>query len=252
MPDNKAIKVSTIIITFNEERNIRRCLESVKEVSDEIIVIDSLSTDKTEEICREFGVNFIKREFEGYSETKNFGNSQAKYDYILSIDADEALSEPLKQELLTVKMDPGFDAYYLNRLNNYCGKWIRHCGWYPDKKVRLWKKDMGEWQGKIHETVALKTSKTGFLKGNLLHYSYYSISDHLKQLEKFTEIASESEAKNGRKAGIFKILFAPAWKFFTSYIIRGGFLDGYYGYVVCKISAHATFVKYVKIRQKSK
>ncbi|GAB4281921.1 MAG: glycosyltransferase family 2 protein [Marinilabiliales bacterium] len=252
MNQNTSIKISTVIITFNEEKNIRRCLQSVIDVSDEIIVIDSFSTDKTEEICKDFNVRFVTRQFEGYSESKNFGISLAKHEYILSVDADELISDKLKEDILLVKNNPVYDAYYVNRLNNYCGKWIKHCGWYPDRKIRLWKKGLGLWKGTIHEIVDLTTENIGYLKGDLLHYSYYSISDHLKQIEKFTEIASEDEAKQGKNASIIKILVAPVWKFFKDYIIRLGFLDGYYGYIVCKMSAYATFIKYVKIRQKRK
>ena len=141
------VKLSVVIITFNEEKNIARCLESVKDIADEIVVVDSFSKDKTEEICRGYGVKFIEHKFEGHIEQKNYASSQATYQHVLSLDADEALSDELKESIIKVKNDWNGYGYSMNRLTNYCGKWIHHCGWYPDTKIRLMDKSKGKWDG---------------------------------------------------------------------------------------------------------
>ena len=245
-------KLSAVIITLNEERNIGRCIDSVAGVADDILVVDSGSTDRTESICKEKGVRFYFHAWEGYLEQKNYANSLAEFPHILSIDADEALSDPLRESILSVKENMQADSYAMNRLTNYCGKWIRHCGWYPDTKVRLFHRDKFAWGGeRIHEVLYKKDPEatTGHLRGNLLHYSYYSISQHIAQANHFTDLTALTAVEKGKKAGMFKILFSPAFKFFRDYVLKMGFLDGYYGYIVCRISAQATFMKYSKIRQ---
>lgn len=245
------IKISAVIITFNEDRNIERCINSLKDIVDEIIVVDSFSNDQTKEICLVNNVKFYSLNWEGYSFAKNYGNNLANYDYILSIDADEALSETLKIEISVIKNSNIFyDAYCLKRLTNYCGSWIYHCGWYPDTKLRLWNKQKGKWEGNIHEEVKMvKNSNIITLKGDLLHYSYYSIQQHINQANKFTDLTAMEAYKKGIKAGFMKIFFSPLIKFIRDYFIKLGFLDGYYGFVVCKISAFATYMKYIKLRE---
>ena len=247
-------KISTVIITYNEERDIERCLLSLKNISDEIIVVDSFSKDRTKEICTGHDTRFFEREFLGYSDQKNFGNTQAKHLYILSIDADEVLSPDLEKSILEFKKNKNsLEAYSFNRLTNYCGKWIKHCGWYPDAKLRLWKKSLGGWEGEIHEEVKLDTeTKIGHLNGDLFHYSYHSIAQHVNQANKFTDYTAAEAHRRGKKASLFKIMFNPIWKFKRDYIFKGGFMDGYYGFIVCAISAFATFLKYTKLRQISK
>lgn len=245
-------KLSAVIITLNEERNIARCIDSVMEVADDIVVVDSGSTDRTEAICTEKKVRFIHHAWEGYKEQKNYANSLAEHELILSIDADEALSDELRESILQVKKNHTADGYEMNRMTNYCGKWIRHCGWYPDRKLRLFDRSKFEWGGeKIHETVIYKDKDASVdrLQGDLHHYSYYSISEHIAQANHFTNLTAELAVEKGKKAGLIKILFSPFVKFFRDYFFKGGFLDGYYGYVVCRISAQATFMKYSKIRQ---
>jgi glycosyltransferase involved in cell wall biosynthesis len=248
-------ELSAIIITLNEERNIGRCLDSLQGVADEIIVVDSGSVDKTEAICIEKQARFVFNEWPGYAEQKNFGNGLATYPYILSIDADEALSEELRNAILEVKKDFSTDAYEMNRLTNYCGKWIRHGGWYPDRKLRLFNREKYHWAGKhIHEYLVkdVPDVKEERLTGDLLHYSYYSIDEHVAQANKYTDLTARLAVEKGKKAGILQILINPSIKFLRDYIIRLGFLDGYHGYIVCRISAMAVFMKYTKIRQMRK
>ncbi len=244
------ISVSIVIITLNEERNIERCLESVKDISDDIIVVDSHSADRTKEICGKYNVKFVEYEWKGYSETKNYGNSIAKYDWILSIDADESISGKLKNSLLNIDLNSGFDGFYINRINNYCGKWIKHSGWYPDRKIRLWNKNKGKWEGEVHEKIVFeKQTKTGCLKGNILHYSYYTIEEHLKRIEKYSDMSAREYYKKGIESNILKIYIFPGFKFILNYFLRLGFLDGYYGFIICKLTAYATYLKYYKLRK---
>jgi glycosyltransferase involved in cell wall biosynthesis len=248
----ETIKLSVVIITYNEEKNMVRCIESVGKVADEIVVVDSFSTDKTKEICLSYGVKFIEHAFEGYVQQKNYANSQATYPHILSVDADEVLTDELIKSILAIKQNWEFDGYYLNRITNYCGKWIKHGGWYPDKLLRLWYAPKGQWMGiNLHEHFEMKEGcRTSILKGDLRHYSYYSIEQHIAQVNKFTEIAAKTDFESGRRISRCKLIFYPIWKFKRDYIFRLGFLDGYYGFVIAVISAFAAFAKYAKIREK--
>ena len=244
--------ISVVIITFNEERNISRCLESLKDVADEIVVVDSFSTDKTEAICKEFNVRFVQHAFEGHIEQKNWSITQAKYPHILSLDADEALDETLKKSILEVKNEWKFDGYTMNRLTNYCGKWIHHCGWYPDTKLRLWDSRLGTWGGdNPHDKFEMNSNdaEIAHLKGDILHYSYYSLEDHYKQVAYFTDVLAKAQFKKGKKAPLFILVFSPIVKFVKDYFIKLGFLDGRVGFRICRISAFATFTKYKKLRQ---
>ena len=227
------IKLSGVIITYNEEEHLEKCLKSLVDVVDEIVVVDSFSTDKTPEICKAYHVVFIQNKFEGYIEQKNYALSHAKYDYILSLDGDEALSDTLKQSILKTKEYWNFDGYYCNRLNNYCGQWIKHSDWYPDKKLRLFKKGSGEWKGiNPHDRYTLKKGlKAGKLKGDLLHWIYRDYREHNLKVENFSSIAAQAYFDLGKKSSIWKILFNPTWAFFKAYFLRLGFLDGLNGFV---------------------
>ena len=147
--------LSVVIITFNEERNIARCINSVKDIADEIVVVDSYSTDNTKNICSNFDVIFIQRKWEGFSAAKNFANSMSKNDWILSLDADEVLSDQLRETIKNLKFKNEFSYCSFNRLTNYCGSWIRHSNWYPDKKLRLFNRKNSEWSGLIHEELSV-------------------------------------------------------------------------------------------------
>ncbi len=250
----ETIKLSVVIITFNEEKNIGRCIEAASKVADEIVIVDSLSSDKTKEICLSQGVKFIEHAFEGYVQQKNYAITQATYPHVLSLDADEVLSEELVKSILDVKQHWEYDGYYVNRMTNYCGKWIKHGGWYPDKKLRLWYAPKGQWKGiNPHDCFELQEGcRTHCLKGNLEHFSYYSIEQHMAQVNKFTEIAAERDVERGRNISLSKLIFYPFWKFNRDYIFKGGFLDGYYGFIIAVISSFAAFAKYAKIREKRK
>ena len=248
----KSVKVSAVVITFNEEKNISRCLDSLTEVVDEILVVDSFSTDKTEEICNNNRARFIRHPFEGHIEQKNYAMSQASYDHILSIDADEALSEELRESILNVKSNWNYDGYSLNRLTNYCGKWIRYCGWYPDTKLRLWDRRKGSWGGvNPHDKVIMnKNSLISHVQGDLLHYSYHTITEHVSQMNKFSDIAARVAYENGIRSNlIIDVFLNPLFTFMKKYLIKLGILDGYYGFIISINTAFGKFLKYAKLRE---
>ncbi|MGM0611893.1 MAG: glycosyltransferase family 2 protein [Bacteroidota bacterium] len=247
------MKISAAIITYNEERNIQRCLESVQAVADEIVVVDSFSEDRTKQICQNFDVTFIENPFDGHIQQKNFALEQTKHDMILSLDADEALSDELKNSILEIKNQPENDtqAFSVNRLTNYCGKWIYHSGWYPDRKVRLWNRKSGKWGGvNPHDRVILSENTAILhLKGDLLHYSYYTIEEHVLQINKFTSISANSMTDKQKPVVLFKMLFSPFVRFLRDYFFKGGFRDGFYGFIICKNSAYSRFLRYGKLYQ---
>lgn len=244
-------EISVVIITYNEEKNIARCLDSVKGIADDIVVVDSFSTDRTEAICKEKGARFVQHKFEGHIEQKNWAVTQAKFPHVLSIDADEVISEELKASILSVKANWVNDGYYMNRLTNYCGKWIYHCGWYPDRKLRLFDSRKGKWGGaNPHDKYEMHAGDkvTGFLKGDILHYSYNTQEDHYRQVDYFTDIASKSLFKEGKVVTSLVIFLSPLIKFFRDYIFKLGFLDGSAGFTISRISAYATYLKYKKLQ----
>ena len=244
-------KLSVVIITYNEEKNIERCLQSVLNVADEIIILDSFSTDQTVSIAEKHNAKVFNHEFLGYANQKNYANNLATYDLILSLDADEALSEELRESILSVKKNIPFDAYKVNRLTNYAGTWIHHCGWYPDQKIRLFNKKNASWGGpRLHELLILpKESKIGHLQGDLLHYSFHTEMDHLIQIDKFTSISSKELFDNGKKATFYHLYIKPSIRFFTDYIIKLGILDGRAGFIVCKNAYKASYMKYSKLKK---
>ena len=246
-------QISAVIITQNEERNIGRCLESLKEVADEVIVVDSGSTDGTADICRKAGARFEHHDWQGYSGQKNYANRLASHPWILSIDADEALSPALRESILALKrqgLSPS-TVYAVNRLNNYCGQWIHHCGWYPDWKIRLWRNGAVEWVGEVHEDLQfLQTHLSSHtLEGDLLHYSYYSVADHAARQVRYATLAARKAQAAGKRAGALDVWLRPGWTFARNYLFKGGFLDGHAGYTVCRMSAFYTFIKYALLRE---
>ncbi len=241
-------QLSVVIITFNEEKNIGRCLDSVKDIADDIVVVDSFSTDKTEAICKKYTVNFIQRKWEGYSSAKNFANLEAKHNWILSLDADEALSDELQKSIIEWKQLSFPVSARFSRLSNYCGQWIRHCGWYPDVKTRIFDRGKTNWEGEIHEKLTnINQNKTMLLNGNCFHYSYYSVDEHYKQAEKYSDIAAMDMHSTGKIIFYPMIFLKTIFKFYRNYFLKRGFLDGRYGYIICKIIAWETYLKYSKL-----
>jgi len=244
-----AISLSVVIITFNEERNIERCLKSLEGVADEIVVVDSFSKDRTEEICSNFSVKFIQHAFEGHIQQKNFAIDAAANDWILSLDADEALTEELKTSILQIKNQADYQGYSMNRLTNYCGHWVKYCGWYPDSKIRLVNRKQARWTGvNPHDRLdMLENASFGQLNGDILHYSYYSKADHLKQIEYFGNIAAKELFDRGGKSNWPLIISKVIAQFIKSYFLKLGILDGSTGFTISRLSAYATYQKYLKL-----
>lgn len=245
-------KISGVIIAYNEEQYIERCLRSIQPVVDEIVVVDSYSTDNTIKLCEKYNARVIQKEFEGFTDQKNFANDQAQFDYVLSLDADEALSEKLQQEIL--KLKPYIDkkeGYSFNILNNYCGQWIKHSNWYPGTKTRLFNRKKARWYSptNLHETIKLNNPNSlQKLSGDLLHWAYDSYSEHHNKNDRYTSLAAYNYVKNnGKRIPYFKIVINPFWKFFKNYFIKKGFLDGFQGFVICSMAGYSTFLKYIKI-----
>ena len=243
-------QISAVLITHNEEKFIGKCLDSVKGIADEIIVVDSFSTDRTEEICKQFNARFFKHSFEGFRDQKEYALQFATYNHILSLDADEALSEELRKSILKVKENWKYDGYFVNRRNNYCGKWINHSGWYPDRQMRLFRIEAGAW-GKlnIHERFIFHKGRVaGRLKGDLLHWPFVSVAEYVEKRKRYTEISAQEYHKAGKKTSFLSPFIHGFWGFFRTYIINAGFLDGKEGYFICFLNGKSTYNKYKRLR----
>jgi glycosyltransferase involved in cell wall biosynthesis len=247
--------LSVVIITLNEEKNIRRCLESVRTVADEIVVVDSLSADNTVRICAEYGVRVIEQPFLGYIEQKNFALSKATFPFILSLDADEALSPELAASIQAEKAG-GFaaDGYTMNRLSWFCDRWIRHGSWYPDRKLRLVRASTASWGGtNPHDRLIISgQAPVKHLQGDLLHYTYHTLEEFVAQGNRFSTIAAKAMHAQGKRATWWHMVWNPCMAFVKSYLLRAGFLDGFYGYLIARQSASQTLFKYAKLRMLQK
>lgn len=242
--------LSVCIICFNEERNIRRCLESAT-WADEIVVVDSMSQDKTVEIAREYTDKVYQKAWHGYVEQKNFAISKARGNWILSVDADEEITATLRKEILTETAKVGAkDGYRIPRHSFYQGRWINHSGYYPDRQLRLFRRERGNWTGgRVHEKVDIQ-GDIGDLKKDLLHYPYKGvISGQLQTVNSFSSLMAEDMYERGKRYHISLLLLRPAFKFFEVYLLKLGFLDGLAGFIIAITSAYAMFVRYVKLRE---
>lgn len=247
-------KISAVIITYNEEEFIDKCLASIEGIADEIIVVDSFSTDGTEDVCKKYNARFVKHKFDGFRDQKNYALKLASYNNILSLDADEALSDRLKESILAIKDNWKYDGYLFNRRSNYCGKWIRFSEWYPDRQLRLFYSDHGRWgELNLHEKFIMSNgAKVGKLRGDLLHWPFISLQDHLDKMRKYSVIGAEEFHKAGKKANVFTPYIHLVWGFIRSYIIKGGMFDGHNGFLICSLYAKSTFSKYKRLRYLNK
>ena len=245
------MKISAAIITLNEQGNVARAIESLR-CCDEVIVVDSGSQDRTIEIAAKLGARIVETNWMGYAAQKNFAAEQASHDWILSIDADEALSEALEAELWQLKKTgPRYDAYTFPRMAQYLGRWILHSGWYPDRKVRLYDRRKARWVGKyVHESVQVDGA-IGHLDCNLLHYTIDSLSQHLRTMDRYTTLAAEEIVAQRRRIGWPDLILDPPWTFFRTYVLKAGFLDGWEGLIIAYMAAFYNFVKYAKARNMS-
>jgi glycosyltransferase involved in cell wall biosynthesis len=252
-------QLSAAIITFNEAHRLHRALDSLIGVADEVVIIDSHSTDGTIDLIEKYksklNIKVQQRPFPGHIEQKNFAIDQCSNDYILSLDGDEALNEDMKKEVIRFKeSNNSAHGVFFRRLTNYNGFWVRHCGWYPDWKLRLFHKDHARWTGKNpHDIIKMNQgSKIEKYNGEILHYSYLSVSDHVIQTNKFTTIAAKAAFEDGKRCSAFAPFIRGIFKFLRDYFIKLGFLDGRNGLTICTINALYVFLKYTKIHELQK
>lgn len=244
-------KLSVVIITFNEEKNIARCIESVKAIADEIIVLDSFSSDLTPVIASRLGAKVRQEPFRGYIEQKNRAVELASHNYIMSIDADEVIDVELLDAIVVAKKTFTYGAYRMKRCTNHCGRFIRHGAWYPDRKIRLFDRRLAKWGGlNPHDRIVFKKPvAVKQLPGELLHYSFSTIEEHKAQNERFSTIVAESYYKAGKRTHLLKMMINPCWAFFYGFFIRRGFLNGRQGLVIANSQARYTFLKHKKLFQ---
>jgi glycosyltransferase involved in cell wall biosynthesis len=245
------MKITATIITLNEERNIARAIESLR-CCDEILILDSGSVDRTVELAQKLGAQVIEAGWRGYAGQKNWAAEQSNYDWILSLDADEALSEALEGEIWNLKKNgPRYDAYTMPRIAQYLGKWILHSGWYPDRKVRLYNRRHAKWAGDfVHESVQVQ-GRIGHLESNILHFTCDSISEHIKSIDRYTTLAAQELVAHKETVRLSRLILDPAWTFCRTYLLQRGFLDGVEGLILAYMAAFYTFVKYAKARNMS-
>ena len=245
--------LSAVIITKNESANIEAALASVA-WADERLVIDADSTDDTVARARQAGARAIVRPWPGYSEQKNHGAAIAQHDWILSLDADERISEPLAREIQSLlQHDPPHRGYRIPRVAFYLGRWIRTTDWYPDYQLRLYDRRVARWNGRrVHESVQLEASAPGILKGEILHYAYRDLSHHLETIDRYTTLAAAHMADEGRRAGAFDLVVHPPAAFLRNYLLRGGFRDGTTGFVVSALNAFYVFAKFAKLWERQR
>lgn len=240
-------RISACLITLDEEHNLPRALSSLNEIADEIVVVDSGSSDRTEEIARKHGAEFHFRSWTHYAEQKNYAASLARHEWILSLDADEELSSALQSAILDwKKRKPEYDAYEVARRVWYLGKWIKHSGWYPDFKTRLYRKTAGQFGGELHETLQFG-GPCGRLPGDLLHYTIRDFSEHEANVERYSTLAAEQMFTAGKRSWRGAVWFATPWTFFQNFVLRGGFLDGYRGALIAQMAARTVRLKYRKL-----
>ena len=244
----KTPKLSAAIIAFNEEKNIRDCLASVKWM-DEIIVVDSFSTDNTVDICRQYTDKVIQQEWLGHVKQKQFALEQATGDWILSLDADERLSEEAAQAIKNRLYNgvPEASGFTFPRQSYYLGRWIKHCGWYPDRKLRLVRRGKGRWSGVDPHDKLVTDGKVEHLSGKIYHYVYHDISHQLKTSDTFSRIVAEQWHQEGKKAHLLSLLVRPPLKFFGTYLWKRGFLDGMPGLMISVVASYYVFLKYAKL-----
>jgi glycosyltransferase involved in cell wall biosynthesis len=254
----RTVKITATIITLNEERNLERALDSLDCV-DEIVIVDSGSTDRTREIACRYGARFIEHTWPGFAAQKNFAAEQADNDWILSIDADEALTEGLSGEIMRLKQEAEAgemqalpNGYRMPRRAQYLGRWILHSGWYPDAKVRLYDRRHARWTGEyVHESVVVDGA-VGALREDLLHYTCDSFSQHLRTLDRYTTLAAQDLLAHGRRASAVRLLLSPPWTFFRTYILQQGFRDGWQGAAISAMAAWYVFLKWGKTMESPK
>ena len=241
-------KISACIISYNEENKIEDCLKSLEGIADEIIVVDSLSTDRTKEVVKKYTDKIYDQKFLGHVEQKNLAVEKANFDWILSLDCDERLTEELKKSILKIKDNiESADAYRMARKTFYVYRWLNYC-WYPDFKVRLFNRNTAKWGGtNPHDRIELNGENIVTLKGDIQHFSFNSISEHIQTIDSFTEIGAQEIINKGKSVSLISPFTHGTWTFLKLYVFKKGFMDGYAGLVVSILSGMHAFIKYTKV-----
>jgi glycosyltransferase involved in cell wall biosynthesis len=244
------MKISVVIITRNEAHRLEPALESIARLAYECIVCDSRSTDDTVTLAKRYGCRILERDFEDYSDQKNFANAHAEAPWILSLDADERLSPELRAEIENLLgVDPDCSAFSMPRLTFYLGRFIRHSGWYPDHKVRLFRKDRAQWSGEfVHERLVVH-GEVRSLRGDLLHYSYADIEDHVARISRYSRLAAQGLFARGARCRWHHLALLPVVRAFKAYVLRAGFLDGFPGLTIAALSGYGIFLRYALLRE---
>lgn len=243
-------KLSVVMITKNESRNIDRCLKSLYDIADDIVVLDARSTDNTQQICLNYNVNFQKREWTDFSDARNYAASLAANDFILAIDADEVLSKELNHEINALKDLNENAVYRFNRMTNFCGKFIKHSGWFPDWKTRIYDRRIAKWEGLVHEKLIFdKSIKIEKIKGLCYHYSFESEEAFRVKSESYAALAAQSDFQHSKHSSLYSLYLKPAIKFLVGYVVKFGWLDGREGMTIAKMSAHSTRLRYQILQQ---
>lgn len=239
--------ITALILTYNEEENIKECLESVKWV-DEIVVIDSYSLDLTVNIAREYTSQVYQRQFDDFSAQRNFGLAKATSEWVLVVDADERVTSELKKEIrqnLSNNSDE-YKGYRIPRKNYFLGKWIKYCGWYPDYVLRLFKKGANRYSGMVHEEIRIK-GKVAKLENAFIHYTYRDLEHYLNKINHYTTLDARGKCLAGKSKGLAYIILRPILEFIKKYLFKKGFLLGKQGLILSILSAYYQFLKYIKL-----
>lgn len=241
------IRLSVCTIALNEEKDLPRALDSVRDVADEIVVVDCGSKDRTQAIARERGASVFERAWTSYEEQWNFAAFCAANEWIFVLAADEELSPKLRASLLEWKhQEPQFPVYEMARRAWYLSAWIKHCGWYPDYQRRLYRRDSARFAGIIHEVLQFE-GQPGLLRGDLLHYTMNSFAEHEDKVERYTTLAARQMYEAGKRSWRGAMWLAAPWTFFSTFVLRGGFLDGYRGWLISRMAARGVWLKFKKL-----
>ncbi len=244
------VEISAVVITFNEEKRLEPALKSLAGLVSEIIVVDSFSTDNTVRLAKKYTNKVFQRKWTDYSDQKNYANTRASSPWIFSLDADERISPELRAEIIEIKKEePECDGFLIPRQVYYLGKWIRHSGWYPDRKLRLFRKEKARWEGEyVHERLVIE-GKVRKLNGSIHHFTYRNISEHLDRINNFSELGAQKLYAQGKKCRWHHLVFRPFFRFVKSFFWRAGFLDGYPGFIVSVLNGYSIFLRYAKLRE---
>jgi len=244
------VDISAVIITYNEEKRLEPALKSLEGLVSEVVVVDSFSTDDTVKLAKKYSSRVFQRKWTDYADQKNYANTHASFPWILSLDADERISPELREEILEIKKEePDCSGFSIPRLVFYLGRWIRHSGWYPDRKIRLFRKDKARWEGEyVHEALMIE-GNVKKLKGPIHHFTYRNISEHLDRINMFSDLGAQKLYTRGKKCRWYHLALLPFFRFVKSLFWRVGFLDGYAGFIISVLHGYAIFLRYAKLRE---